>query len=99
LPTKRRISSTTACLPACLPIAVDEHVSFASRWDHTLIIQVLGLGSKPQFWFWYLFGSGLHVWALTGGHVCRCVWFCCLWFLVWFWLFSWALVMGINIFF
>jgi hypothetical protein len=51
LPTKRRISSI-ACLPAYCSCACQLCFKVG-----TLIIQVLGLGSKPQFWF----GSGLHV--------------------------------------
>ncbi len=83
------------CLPACLPIC-----SCACQLCFkvgTLIIQVLGTWQQTTVLVWFLFGSALHVWALTGGHVCVILLPLVSCLVLAF--FLEALVVGINIFF
>jgi hypothetical protein len=58
-------------LPACLPAYCSCACQLCFKVG-TLIIQVLGLGSKPQFWFGACLVLDSMFWALTGGHVCVC---------------------------
>jgi hypothetical protein len=63
------------------------------NFDHTST----GTWQQTTVLVWFLFGSALHVWALTGGHVCVILLslVSCL-VLAFFW---GALVVGINILF